>query len=70
MLAHAEIVVRAPYRDLGADAVIVGAREPAAAPFEIGEDAVAPLGAERVEALFEKAVVVHVAVVMPPARQG
>ena len=54
MLAHAEIVVGAPHRDLGADPVIEGARKPAAAPFEIGEHAVPPLGAERIEALSEK----------------
>ena len=59
VLAHAEIVVRAPDGDLGADPVIEGARKAAAAPLEIGEDAVAPLGAQRVEALFEKAFVVH-----------
>jgi hypothetical protein len=41
MLAHAEIVVRAPDRDLGTDAVVEGARKPAAAPLEIGKDAVA-----------------------------
>ena len=61
MLAHAEIVVRAPDRDLGADAVVEGARKAAAAPLEIGEDPVAPLGAQRIEALFEEAFVVHVA---------
>ena len=60
VLAHAEIIVRAPHRDLGPDAVIVSPREAAAAPLEVGEDAVSPLGAERVEALFEKSVVVHV----------
>ena len=59
MLPHAEIVVRAPHRDLGADPVIEGARKAAAAPLEIGEHAVPPLGAQRVEALFEKAFVIH-----------
>jgi len=59
VLPHAEIVVRAPHRDLGADAVIIGARKTAAAPLEIGKDAVAPLGAQRVEALFEEAFVIH-----------
>jgi len=60
MLAHAEIIVRAPDGDLGADAVVEGAREAAAAPLEIGEDAVAPLGAQRVEALTEEPLVIHV----------
>jgi hypothetical protein len=59
VLAHAEIVVRAPHRDLGADAVIIGARKAAAAPLEIGEDSVPPLGAQRVEALSEKTFVIH-----------
>src|ERR1700730_5419734 len=59
MLPHAEIVVRTPHRDLGADAVIIGARKAAAAPLEIGEHAVPPLGAQRVEALFEVALVIH-----------
>ena len=48
VLAHAEIVVRAPDGDLGADPVIKGARKTAAAPLEIGKDAVAPLSAQRV----------------------
>jgi len=39
--------------------MIKGARKPAAAPLEIGEDAVPPLGAQRLQALFEEAVVVH-----------
>ena len=59
MLAHAEIVVRAPHRHLGADAVVKGARKAAAAPLEIGEGAVPPLGAQRIEALFEDALVIH-----------
>src|ERR1700730_7874013 len=59
MLPHAEIVVRAPHGDLGADAVIKGAREAAAAPLEIGKDPVAPFGAQRVEALTEEALVIH-----------
>src|SRR5882762_7633517 len=59
MLAHAEIVVRAPDGDLGADAVIEGARKAAAAPLEIGKDAIPPLGAQRTEALVEEALVIH-----------
>src|SRR6202022_5145334 len=59
MLAHAEIVVRAPDGDLGADAVIEGAREAAAAPLEIGKDAIPPLGVQRTEAVFEEALVIH-----------
>ena len=61
VLAHPEVVVGAPHRDLGADAVIEGARKPAATPLEIGKDPVSSLGAERIEALSEKAFVVHVA---------
>jgi hypothetical protein len=37
VLAHAEIVVRAPDGDLGADPVIKGARKAAAASLEIGK---------------------------------
>ena len=59
VLAHAEIIVRAPYRDFGADAVIVGAREPAAAPLQIREDTIAPLAMERVDPRFEKVVEIH-----------
>ena len=59
MLTHAEIVVRAPDRDLGADAVVEGARKPAAAPLDVGKDAVASLGAQCVEAFVEEAVVIH-----------
>jgi hypothetical protein len=59
VLPHAEIVVRAPHRDLGADAVVEGARKAAAAPLEIGKDAITPLGVQRVEALSEEALVIH-----------
>jgi hypothetical protein len=59
VLPHAEIVIRAPDRDLGADAVVESVRKAAAAPFEIGEDTVSPLGAQRTEALSEEALVIH-----------
>src|SRR5260370_16489826 len=59
MLPHAEIIVRAPDRDLGADAVIESERKAATAPLEIGEDAIPPLGAKLIEALFEEDFVVH-----------
>ena len=59
VLPHAEIIVRAPHRDLGADAVIESAREAAAAPLEIGKDPVAALGVERVDARPEKTVEIH-----------
>ena len=36
-----------------------GAREAAAAPLEIGEDAIPSLGVQCVEALFEVALVIH-----------
>jgi len=54
MLAHAEIVVRAPDGDFGTDPMIKGARKMAAAPLEVGGDALAPLGARRREVLSEK----------------
>src|SRR5206468_7969724 len=59
MLPRAEVVVRAPDGDLGADPVIEGARKAAAAPLEIGEDAIPRLGAQRAEALSEEALVIH-----------
>ena len=59
VLPHAEIVVRAPNGHLGADAVIEGARKPAAAPLEISKHAIPPLGAQRVEPLFEEPFVIH-----------
>jgi len=42
VLAHAALAVRAPPRDLGGDAMAVGARKPAAAPLEIGKYTVPP----------------------------
>jgi hypothetical protein len=59
VLPHAEIVVRAPNRHLGADAVIEGARVAPAVPLKIGEDAVPPLGAQHIKPLLEKAFVIH-----------
>jgi hypothetical protein len=59
VLSHAEIIVRAPHRHLSADAVTIGARKAAAAPLEIGEDAIPSLGAQRVKTLFEEAFVIH-----------
>jgi hypothetical protein len=66
VLPHAEIIVRAPHRHLGADAVVEGARELAAAPLQIGKNPVAPLCVEGVHALLEKAVKVHVRHRRPP----
>ena len=59
MLAHAEIVVRAPHGDLAAAAMIEGAREGAGPPLQIGEYPVMALGPERIEARLEKAFVIH-----------
>src|SRR5712671_3397906 len=59
MLPHAEIIVRAPHRHLGADAVVIGAREAPAAPLQIGEHAIPPLGARCLKALVEEAFVIH-----------
>jgi hypothetical protein len=55
----AEIIVRAPHRDLGGDAMVEGARKPPAAPLEIGKQTIPPLGMQCVEALSEKALVIH-----------
>ena len=43
----------------GADAMIEGLREPAAAALDIGENAIPALGAERIETLFKEAFVIH-----------
>ena len=59
VLSHAEIVVRAPHRHLGADAVVESAGEAAAAPFEIGKDPISALGVQRIETLSEEALVIH-----------
>jgi hypothetical protein len=72
VLAHAEIVVGAPYRDLGADAMVIGARKPPGSALEIGKDAIAPLTLQLTELPLEKRLVVHdpprcVCVGRPPA---
>ena len=58
VLPHAELVVRAPDRDLGIDAVIKGWK-PAAAALNVGENAIPAFDAERIETPFEEAVEVH-----------
>ena len=69
VLAHAEVVVRAPDGDVaGALADVAGgAREGAVGARELGEDAVVALLAERVELLAEQGVVVHALPLLPPA---
>ena len=61
VLAHAEIVVGAPDRDLALAVrrVVRSAREAAGMAFDIGEDAVATFPAQTVEALVQQGVVVH-----------
>jgi hypothetical protein len=39
--------------------MIIGSLETTAAPLKIGKDAVAPFGAQGVEALSEEALVIH-----------
>ena len=61
VLAHAEIIVRAPHRDLARP---VGRmpdrrREAPGDALEIGEDAVAALGLEALDGAFEEALVIH-----------
>src|SRR5216684_5076803 len=65
VLPHAEVIVRAPHRDLGADAMIEGAREIAATPLQIGKDAVAALGMQRIHAGLEEIVEVHLFAATP-----
>src|SRR5689334_16107759 len=59
MLAHAEIVVRAPHGNLAANPVVVGPWKAAAAPLEIGKHPIAPLSAKPGEAMPEEAFVIH-----------
>ena len=61
VLAHAEIVVRAPHRHLAALAVTakIGEREGAGAPFEVGKHPVVASAAQTVELPAEKPFVVH-----------
>src|SRR6185312_2958128 len=59
MLAHAEIVVGAPDRDLGAEVVAEGAGKGPGTALEIGEDPIASFGAQRVGPGPEKSLVVH-----------
>src|SRR5579862_4420205 len=61
VLAHAEIVVRAPDRDLGAGAVVIGVGEAAGMALQLREFAVAPFGLDRVDTLREKTLVIHAA---------
>jgi hypothetical protein len=60
VLAHAEVVVRAPDRDVAQAPVILaqrGDRELAGLPLEIGEHAIPPLGVKRIEGVVENIVV-------------
>ena len=59
MLAHAEIIVGAPDGDVVAEIVVERARELAGAPLEIGEHAITPLGAQRVQPALEELLVIH-----------
>src|SRR5207248_4060823 len=61
MLAHAEIVVGAPDHDITATLRRVPdrMREAARDPFEVGENAVAPLVMRAVEGVAEKFAVIH-----------
>jgi hypothetical protein len=68
VLAHPEIVVRAPDGDLGADPMIIGPRKPAATPLEIGKDAIASLAPQRAELPLEKTLVIHTHLIEWPRR--
>jgi hypothetical protein len=61
VLAHAEIVVGAPYRHLATamPAVVRRPREMPGAAVEIGKDAIAPLAPQLTQLLLEKAFVVQ-----------
>ena len=61
MLAHAEIVVGAPDGHAAPVALrkVVGRGVGPAAPFQVGEDAIAPLAMQRLKVLPEAILVVH-----------
>src|ERR1700759_3598602 len=59
MLAHAEIIIRAPDRHLGAKPMIECMRKPAATALDFRKDPVAALTAKPVEVLPEEALVLH-----------
>ena len=72
VLAHAEIVVRAPHRDLGGRPVRpapVGDREPPGDPLDVGEDPVAALAVQALQGAAEMRLVVDPAArtLGPPA---
>ena len=61
VLAHPEIVVRAPHRDLAALAVAVkgGEREPARPPLQIGKNPVVAAPPQPIELFTKKRVIIH-----------
>src|SRR5262249_15518560 len=61
VLAHAEVVVRAPHHHVARPLRRVpdGAREAAGEPLQVGEYAVAPLVTQAGQSTTEKRVVVH-----------
>ena len=70
MLAHGEVVVAAPHRDVTRRAVVVKARarEGADDALQFGEHAVASLVAQAIEMSGEKSLVVHSVPVSPAGR--
>src|SRR5271165_1576006 len=72
MLAHAEIVVRAPDRhlDRAARAVPGGPREVARAALQLSKHAVAAFAAEAVQLLLEERFVVHAVPLTSAATPG
>ena len=67
VLAHAKIVIRTPYRHFSTNALVMacGAREFAAAPFQIGEDTVSALTAKAIKLSLEEFLVIHVTFSLP-----
>ena len=61
VLAHAEIVVRAPHRHVADTAVreMIGCRIGSAAALEVGENPVTAFGVQRLEMLPETGLVIH-----------
>src|SRR5688572_33216416 len=61
VLAHAEIIVRAPDDDLAGAVRVVpdGVRETAGEPLDVGEHAVAPLVLQGLDGVTKKGLVIH-----------
>ena len=67
VLTHAKVVIRTPHRYLTTNTLVMacGAREFAAATFQIGKDAVSALTAKAIKLPLEEFLVIHVTFSLP-----